>query len=138
MKQIPKVFSVNYFLRTPEGKFCTHKLAKRVWMHWAEGRCHGEYGAYETPTGFIPKYEDLKVLFKELFNEDYTEADYKYQFSFRCNAWVAKIKRTIANARKAYHGTPSEVYAMWDAYIAKIEAAKAKYGAMIPPGAYKG
>jgi phosphoenolpyruvate carboxykinase (GTP) len=38
----PKIFSTNYFLLTKEGKFCTSKLAKKVWMHWFEGRVNGE------------------------------------------------------------------------------------------------
>lgn len=72
MKEVPKVFSTNYFLRNPDGKFCTDKLAKKVWLHWAEGRVHGEYDAVCTPTGKIPLYEDLKVLFKKFLDIDYT------------------------------------------------------------------
>ena len=94
MKAVPKVFSTNYFMLSPKGKFMTSKLAKKVWLHWAEGRIHGKYQGYATPTGTIPMYQDLKILFKELLNEDFTEEDYTYLFTFRCTKWVEKLERT--------------------------------------------
>ena len=137
MKKIPSVFSVNYFLKDKDGNFCTSKLAKKVWMHWGEGRCNDEFEAYETPTGFIPKYADLKELFNSLLGEEYSEEDYKYQFTFRCDAWVAKLQRSIENFKKNYPATPKYVFEMWNEMIVKIEEAKAKYGNLILPGNYK-
>ena len=136
MKKIPKVFSVNYFLKDESGDFCTSKLAKKVWMHWGEGRCNGEYDAYETPTGFIPKYEDLKTLFKDLLDENYTKEEYEYQFSYRCDAWIAKLEHAIVNFKKNYNDIPQYVYDMWNEYIEKIKDAKAKCGDIIAPGTY--
>mgnify|MGYP000045943321 CR=1 FL=1 len=37
----------------------------KAWMAWLEKRAHGEIDAIETPIGYIPKYDDLKKLFKE-------------------------------------------------------------------------
>lgn len=133
----PPVFSTNYFL-LQDGKFCTSKLAKKVWMHWFEGRVNGEFEAHETPTGFIPKHEDLKALFKKLLNEDYAIEDYTYQFSFRCDAWIAKIERAIEFFTKNAPTLPEEVFAYWKEAIAKFEAIKAKYGAEVKPGEYQG
>ena len=138
MKKVPNVFSVNYFLKDTNGNFCTGKLAKKVWIHWGEGRCNNEFDAYETPTGYIPKYEDLKNLFKSLLDEDYSEEDYKYQFTFRCDAWISKLKRSIDNFKTNYPATPQYVFEMWNEYISKIENAKAKYGDLILPGVYQG
>ena len=76
VKDAPKIFSNNYFLRRPDGSFVTSKLAKKVWLHWAERRIHGEYEAYDTPTGKIPKYEDLIPLFKKYLNEEFSKEDY--------------------------------------------------------------
>ncbi|MFA7184429.1 MAG: phosphoenolpyruvate carboxykinase domain-containing protein, partial [Victivallales bacterium] len=134
----PKVFSTNYFLRTPAGKFCTSKLAKKVWLHWFEGRVYGEYEAYETPTGFIPKYEDLKALFRKLLNEDYKLEDYTYQFSFRCDAWIAKLERAKAFFAEMAPTLSKDVYAYWDGKIDEFKASKAKYGSEIKPGEWKG
>lgn len=134
----PSIFSTNYFLRTKEGKFCTGKLAKKVWMHWFEGRVNGEYEAYQTPTGLIPKYEDLKKLFKDLLNEEYAEADYTYQFSFRVDAWVAKLERAIAFFKKSAPTLSEDVYTYWEKHIAAFKELKATYGEEILPGTYKG
>jgi phosphoenolpyruvate carboxykinase (GTP) len=134
MKQAPKIFATNYFLLTPEGKFCTSKLAKKVWLHWFEGRINGDYEAYTTPTGYIPKYEDLKVLFKELLDEDYTEEDYRYQFTFRCDAIQAKYLRAIEFANKMDANMPQFVIDKWNSLIDEIKKAKEEKGALIEPG----
>ena len=138
MKAEPKVFSTNYFLLDENKKFCTSKLAKKVWLHWAEGRIHGDFEAYETPTGFIPKYADLKKLFSSLLDEDYLESEYTYQFTFRCDKWTAKLDRAAAWYQDMDPNTPQSVKDVWEKEKAHIEAAKAKYGANIEPGAYKG
>lgn len=64
IKKAPKIFSTNYFMRNEKGQFITSKLAKKIWLHWAEGRVHGEYDAHDTPTGKIPLYKDLVALFQ--------------------------------------------------------------------------
>ncbi len=137
MKEVPKIFSTNYFMRGKDGKFVTGKLAKKVWLHWAEGRIHGEFDSYETPTGRIPKYEDLALLFKKYLNEDFSKETYGYLFTFRCSRWIAKLERTKAFYAKTDPNTPKEIYDYWDAVIAKIAAAKEKYGDEILPGAYR-
>lgn len=137
LKAEPKVFSTNYFLRTAEGQFCTDKLAKKVWLHWAEGRIHGEYEALDTPTGKIPLYEDLKNLFKKYLDLDYTLEEYTYQFTFRCDKWIAKLERSKAYFKKMDEFCPQLIFDKWDEFIAKISDAKAKYGAEIKPGDFK-
>ncbi len=137
MKQVPKVFSTNYFLRDENGKFCNDKLAKKVWLHWAEGRIHNEYEAYDTPNGKIPLFKDLKVLFKKHLDYDYTEAEYTYQFTFRCTKWVDKLERSKAYFRKMDAHAPEFIFKKWDEQIARIEQAKARFGNEIKPGAYK-
>lgn len=138
VQDVPKIFSNNYFMRGPDGKFMTSKLAKKVWLHWAEGRIHGEYETFDTPTGKIPKYDDLKVLFKKLLNEDFSEADYNYLFTFRCAKWIAKLTRAKAFYAKMDANTPQEIFDYWDAAIVKIQAAMDQYGAEIKPGDFKG
>jgi phosphoenolpyruvate carboxykinase (GTP) len=136
VKNTPRVFSNNYFMRDSEGNFITSKLAKRVWLHWADGRVHGEYDSYDTPTGKIPLYQDLKVLFKKYLDEDFTEETYTYLFTFRCTKWIDKIERTKAFYAKMDANTPAEITEYWDAAIAKIQAAKEKYGNLIEPGKF--
>ncbi len=95
LKKVPRVFVTNYFLKNDKGDFLNHKLDKKIWILWAEARVHGEVDAIETPVGYIPKYEDLKRLFKEVFNKDYTEAQYKEQFTVRIDAYRAKWNRMV-------------------------------------------
>jgi phosphoenolpyruvate carboxykinase (GTP) len=137
MKKVPPIFSMNYFLKDENGDFCTHKLAKKVWLHWAEQRVHGELDTLRTPTGLIPTYEDLKRLFKEIFDEDYPEADYRYQFTFRCDAWLAKLERSTAYYKENVPDCPGIVYKTWEEAAVKIRTAKDKCGALILPGEYK-
>jgi phosphoenolpyruvate carboxykinase (GTP) len=134
----PKIFSNNYFMRGKDGNFITSKLAKRVWLHWAEGRVHGEYEACETPTGKIPLYQDLKDLFKKYLDEDFAEDTYTYLFTFRCSKWIEKIERTKAFYAKMDANTPKEIFEYWDATIARIQTAKEKYGDLIEPGKFQG
>ncbi|MBN2242404.1 MAG: phosphoenolpyruvate carboxykinase (GTP) [Acidobacteria bacterium] len=138
MDDPPKIFSTNYFMKHPNGNFITSKLAKKVWLHWAEGRIHGEYGAFDTPTGRIPHYQDLKSLFHELLHEDFSEEDYNYLFTFRCTRWAEKLRRTGEFFKKIDPGTPDEISAYWQDMEKKIFAAKQKYGDEIMPGRYHG
>ena len=138
MEEVPKIYSTNYFLLDENKKFCTSKLAKKVWLHWAEGRIHGDYETYETPTGFIPKYEDLKTLFKQLIDEDYAEEDYTYQFTFRCDKWISKLGRVVEWYAKMDPNTPPAVIDMWSAAKKNIQNAKERYGETIAPGEYNG
>lgn len=135
--QAPKIFSTNYFMKSPEGKFMTSKLAKKAWLHWADGRVHGEYDALDTPTGKIPLYKDVKDLFKEHLDEDFSEADYTYLFTFRCTKWIEKLERAKAFYAKMDASCPKEIFAAWDAAIETINAAKAAFGDEIKPGDYK-
>ena len=137
IKNAPKIFSTNYFLKDENGEFCNSKLAKKVWLHWAEGRIHGDYDALDTPMGKIPKYEDVKVLFKKFLNEDYSEAEYNYQFSFRCSNWIAKLERSKAFFRKMDSNTPKYIFEKWDDTIKKINKIIDIYGDIIKPGEYK-
>ncbi len=138
VKDTPKIFSNNYFMRGADGNFMTSKLAKKVWLHWADGRIHNEYDAYDTPTGKIPMYDDLKALFSKYLGEDFSKEDYEYLFTFRCTKWIEKLERTKKFYAETDPETPAEIFEYWDAAIAKIAAAREKYGDLIKPGQFKG
>ncbi len=136
MKRAPTIFSTNYFLLTPENEFCNPKIAKKVWLHWAEGRIHGDYEALDTPTGKIPKYEDIRKLFLELLDIDYTEEQYIYQFTFRGERWLGKLQRTKDFFNKMDPDCPEFLFRKWDEYMAKVQHAVDTYGREIKPGDY--
>ncbi|MCP4763426.1 MAG: phosphoenolpyruvate carboxykinase (GTP) [archaeon] len=94
-EKVPKVFATNYFLKNSEGKYSNEKVDKKVWLLWAEGRIQEncEFDAIKTPIGYLPKYDDLKELFKSIFNREYTEDEYIEQFSIRTDKLLEKVGR---------------------------------------------
>jgi len=138
VKDVPRIFTVNYFLKDSKGNFLTHKLAKKVWLHWAEKRIHNEADAYMTPLGFIPKHEDLKFLFQEIFQEDFPVELYRELFKFRIDAWIAKISRAVNFYKRTAPDCPEEYYEIWRSTIEKLHELKRSFGPFIEPGAYKG
>jgi len=62
----PLFFATNYFLKRERKNIGNEKTDKKVWLLWMEGRVHNEYSAIETPIGLIPKYDDLKNLFRQV------------------------------------------------------------------------
>ena len=132
MENPPRIFSVNYFLLDQDGKFLNGKNDKKVWYKWMELRVHAEVKAIETPTGNIPKFKDLSRLFKEILNKDYTEVDYRKQFTVRINENLSKIERI----KKIYNGipdTPALLFEELEKQHQRLVKAQKKYGDYISP-----
>ncbi|MEM2933879.1 MAG: phosphoenolpyruvate carboxykinase (GTP) [Methanocellales archaeon] len=133
LKHKPLIFSVNYFLKDKEGNFLNEKRDKRVWYKWMELRVHREVKAIKTPTGLIPKYEDLKHLFKEVLNKDYPQFDYEKQFTIRINENLVKIKRIMEIYRTKVRDTPEVVFKALEEQRKRLILAREKYGEYILP-----
>ncbi|MGC8645236.1 MAG: phosphoenolpyruvate carboxykinase (GTP) [Thermoplasmata archaeon] len=127
----PLIFGVNYFLKE-DGKYLNEKVDKAVWLKWMERRVHGELGAIRTPIGYLPKYEDLKSLFKSVLGREYTREDYEKQFSIRAAKLIEKNKR-IRDIYASITTTPPEVFKELDDETARLKEAREKYGDMISP-----
>jgi len=93
LKYPPKVFTTNYFLKNEKGKYLNGILDKLVWVMWAELRVHNDITTIETPIGYIPLYSDLKFLFREYLNKDYSKEEYTQQFSLRITKLLSKLDR---------------------------------------------
>ena len=92
----PVMAGLNYFLtheaRGGEGKkLLGEKRDVKVWLAWLERRASREVDAIETPIGFIPRYGDLKDLFKSVISKDYPEDLYLKQFSLYVDNIVSRI-----------------------------------------------
>ncbi|MBS3142306.1 phosphoenolpyruvate carboxykinase (GTP) [Candidatus Woesearchaeota archaeon] len=127
----PRIFATNYFLKR-DGKFVNAKTDKKIWLLWMEGRIHGEYGAIETPIGFIPMYDDLKKLFKDIFNKDFTKEEYEYAFSIR----IAKILDGLKRIEKIYaeeHDIPELFHEHLKQQRQRLLEAQKKHGDIISP-----
>ena len=129
----PLIFSVNYFLRGEDGKYLNGMADKKVWILWAELRVNGDVDAVETPTGRIPKYEDLAKLFKDHIETDYTQADYVRQFTIRIPENLAKLDRVGNIYREKVSDTPAIVFEIFAEVCGRLKAAGDKHGDYISP-----
>lgn len=133
----PKIFYVNYFLRDPSGEFTNTKMDKKVWVRWIERRIRGKLGAYATPTGFIPKYEDLVGLFKKELATSYSKEDYELQFMTRMPELLEKLDMAERFFRKETSGIPREIFEMIDALRKLLLEGQEIYGDDVSPFRFK-
>jgi phosphoenolpyruvate carboxykinase (GTP) len=135
LKKTPLIFSVNYFLKDKDGNFLNEKTDKRVWYKWMELRSHNEVSAIKTPSGLIPKYEDLKRLFKEVLKKDYSREAYDKQFMLRIPESLAKIERIkkIYENKAQIPDTPEVLFRVLEEQKVRLMQAKEKFGDYITP-----
>ena len=129
----PLVFSVNYFLKDKKGKYLNGMGDKLIWLLWAELRINGDVDAIQTPTGFIPIYEDLEKLFKDNLDKQYTKDDYVEQFTIRIPENLAKFDRVEKVYREKVADTPQILYDIFDDVRKRLKDAQAKHGVYISP-----
>ena len=133
----PIVFGVNYFLKDKQGNYLNDPKDKHVWLKWMELRVHNEVKAIKTPTGYIPKYEDLYKLFKQIRNKEYTKEEYFNQFSIRVQENMSKIKRVRQFYKKNVTYTPEAVFWVLNQQYERLLDAKEKFGNYITPEKFK-
>jgi len=136
VKNPPKIFSVNYFLRKKDGSWLNHKNDKAVWLKWMELRVNDDVDAIKTPTGFIPLYKDLKQLFKKVLNKDYSKENYVKQFTVRIPENLSKIDRMMDIFKTRVHDTPGIVFKVLKEQKERLLSAKEKYGEYINPDSF--
>jgi len=138
LKKAPRVFGVNYFLRDKDnGKFLNTPQEKHVWIKWMELRVHGEAGAIRGPTGFLPKYQDLRKLFTRVLSKDYSKEDYVKQFTIRVPENLAKIERVQRFYQENVTDTPAELFEILDQQRQRLVEAKERFGDYISPESFE-
>jgi len=133
LKKKPKIFGVNYFIRDESGNFLNDKLDKAVWLKWMELRVHDDVDAIVTPIGYIPKYEDLKRLFREVLGKDYAREDYEKQFTIRIPENLEKIERIKEIYNKVREKIPERVFEILEEEKRRLIKAREVYGNYISP-----
>ncbi|MFC1918004.1 phosphoenolpyruvate carboxykinase (GTP) [Chloroflexota bacterium] len=137
LKKVPLVFGVNYFLRDLEtGEFLNGHQDKHVWVKWMELRINNDIKAIETPTGWIPKYEDLQPLFKQILKKDYSREDYIKQFTIRVSENLAKLSRVEAFYHENIPDLSSEVWHVLAEQRERLIKAQEKFGNYISPESF--
>ena len=138
LKKVPIVFGVNYFLRDKDnGKFVNAIQDKHVWIKWMELRVHGEVEAIRSPTGYLPKYEDLRRLFSKVLNKDYEMEDYVKQFTIRVPENLGKIERVQRFYQENVSDTPLELFGILYMQRGRLLQAKASFGDYISPDKFE-
>ncbi|MHC4913362.1 MAG: phosphoenolpyruvate carboxykinase (GTP) [Planctomycetota bacterium] len=129
----PLIFSVNYFLKDKDGNYLNGMADKKVWVLWAELRANGDVDAIKTPTGLIPKYEDLAQLFNDHLNAEYIQADSVQQFTIRMPENLAKLDRVEKIYRDKVPDTPQILYDTFDDVRKRLKSTQEKHGDYISP-----
>ncbi|MHC4131813.1 MAG: phosphoenolpyruvate carboxykinase (GTP) [Planctomycetota bacterium] len=129
----PSIFSVNYFLKDKDGKYLNGMSEKKVWILWAELRVNGDVDAIETPTGMIPKFEDLENLFKNELNQEYTRENYIEQFKIRIPEQLAKLDRVEEIYKTKVSDTPDILFDTFVNIRKRLSQAQEQYEEYISP-----
>jgi phosphoenolpyruvate carboxykinase (GTP) len=134
LKKAPPVFGVNYFLKDLKtGEFLNDRRDKHVWVKWMDLRVRNEAGAIKSPTGWLPKYEDLCRLFRQVLSKDYAKKDYVKQFTIRVPENLAKIERVERFYRENVADTPAEIFGVLNEQRERLNKARERYGEYISP-----
>ena len=137
VKKPPLIFHVNYFLRGKDGKYLNGIKDKHVWVKWMELRASGEAGALKMPTGYIPKYEDLVKLFKEVLGKEYTREQYEEQFVLRIPERLAKKDRILNIYHTKVFDTPHSFIKAMEDQRKRLEEFRKKHGDYVSPSVFE-
>ena len=85
----PRVFRVNWFRKSPEGKFLWPGFGEnaRV-LEWIDARLHGEVEAEASPVGLLPRLEDVDREGLDLDDETLAQI-----FAVDPDSWLAEAER---------------------------------------------
>ena len=133
----PILAGLNYFLTDEarggsSNKLLGEKRDVKAWMAWLERRSHGEVDAIETPIGYLPKYEDLKKIFKSRIDKEYPEDLYVKQFSLYIDNIIARIDLQIEAYGKEKN-VPQKLFDVLKEQRQELTELKDKYGAIVTP-----
>jgi phosphoenolpyruvate carboxykinase (GTP) len=134
----PVMAGLNYFLThdsrggTEGTKLLGEKRDVKVWLGWLELLAHKEIETIDTAIGHIPKYEDLKKLFKEKIDKEYPEDLYNMQFSLYVDNIIGRIDlQTEAYGKDAH--IPKRLFEIYEEQKKDLLALKEKYGPVVTP-----
>jgi len=133
----PVMAGLNYFLTAAarggtSAKLLGEKKDVKAWMAWLERRAHREVDAIETPIGYIPRYPDLKKLFKERIAKEYSEDLYTKQFSLYVDNILARIDLQLSAYGKEKN-IPEKLFEILKKQSAELTALKENYGPVVTP-----
>jgi phosphoenolpyruvate carboxykinase (GTP) len=88
LTHLPRFFHVNWFRKTPEGKFMWPGFGENMRvLEWIVKRCTGGAAGHETRIGWTPDYAD----FNTDGMEDFSSRDFDQVMKFDHNEWRAEL-----------------------------------------------
>jgi len=133
----PILAGLNYFL-TDEArggnskKLLGEKRDVKVWLAWLERLVHREVGGIDSPIGLLPRYEDLKGLFKSIIQKEYSESLYIKQFSLYLDNILDRVDLQIAAYGKEVN-IPNRLFEILEAQKSGLQALKDTFGSIVTP-----
>ncbi|MCG8688400.1 MAG: phosphoenolpyruvate carboxykinase (GTP) [Desulfobacterales bacterium] len=133
----PVMAGLNYFLTDKarggdSDKLLGEKKDVKAWLAWLERYAHGEMEYLSTPIGNLPKYEDLKTLFKEIIDKDYPKSLYDKQFALYADKIIERIELQEAAYAKE-ENIPQQIFDILSDQKQKLTSLREEQGAIIPP-----
>jgi len=116
LKRPPKVFHVNWFRKSAEGKFLWPGFGENMRvLKWIVDRCHGTVPAYETPVGWMPEPEDI-----DMTGLDYVPADMAEALSVNIEDWKREVLMQDELFFKLYADLPKELIFQRELLISRL------------------
>ena len=113
-------------------KLLGEKRDVKAWMAWLERCAHNEVEAIDTPIGYLPKYADLKELFKSKIDKAYPEDLYEKQFSLYIDNIINRIDLQLEAYGKESN-IPQKLFDILNRQRQELAALKDKYGPIVSP-----
>jgi len=106
---------------------------KHIWLKWMELRIHNDVDVIKTPTGYIPRYEDLERLFKEVLGKDYSKESYIEQFTLRNSENIEKMERIAKIYQTKVPDTPDILFKVLAEQRERLEKLRKERGDYVSP-----
>jgi len=129
----PLIFGINYFEYSESGRSVSSARENGVWLKWIELRTHGEADGIATPTGYIPSFEVLVGLFREVRGKDYLLEHYLKHFTTCIAGNIAKIERIEKFYRANASDAPQMLFDVLHTQQERLERARRQFGDYISP-----
>ena len=112
---LPKIFCVNWFRKTPEGKWLWPGYGdnSRI-LKWVFERCDGEGAAQETAIGYLPTIDAI-----DRTGTDVTEEDMQMLLTVDKAGWMTELE-TISEHFKKFDRLPAELEAQRQALAERL------------------
>jgi phosphoenolpyruvate carboxykinase (GTP) len=117
IKDLPKVFMVNWFRKGADGRFLWPGYGENMRvLKWIIDRAHGRAQAWETPFGFVPHQRELDLSGVNVPLEDVDEAQ-----SIELDHWREELKDQQAFFDKIGSTMPKELLLHRELLLARME-----------------